>query len=361
LAAVAAQRVGDAIRRTIKPAASRLGAGLVADLPRSRTELLTENALLRQQLIVLRRCAKRPKIRPHERGVMVVLAALTRTWRNAVLLVKPETILRWHRAGFRVFWRRKSRTTPSRDRVLSATIALIKRMALDNRLWGAERVRGELLKLGIRVSKRTIQKYIRLARGPKPWGQSWSAFLKNHGSQIWACDFLQTYDIFFRPIFAFFIVELGSRRVVHMGVTRSPTSAWTAQQLREATPFGKAPRFVIRDNDDKFGGDFDRVAKTTGIRVLRTPVRAPKANAVCERYLGSARRECLDHVLILNESHMLRVLKEHVAHFNGGRPHQGIGQRVPAGPGESPGPRPTGKIVALPVLGGLHHEYRWAA
>jgi len=191
LAAVAVKRIGQAIRCALKPTAG-LVPGLVSDLTRSRTELITENALLRQQLIVLRRCAKRPKIRRHERGVMVVLAALTRTWRDAVLLVEPETILRWHRAGFRLFWRRKSRTTRKSRRLASATIALIKRMAIDNRLWGAERVRGELLKLRIRVSKRTVQKYMRLARGPQPWGQSWATFLSNHASQIWACDFLQT-------------------------------------------------------------------------------------------------------------------------------------------------------------------------
>ncbi len=176
-----------------------------------------------------------------------------------------------------------------------------------------------------------------------------------------ACDFLQTYDVFFRPIFAFFIVELGSRKVVDVGVTRSPTAKWTAQQLRNATPFGAGPRFIIRDNDDKFGVDFDRVAKTSGIRMLHTPIRAPKANAVCERFLGSVRRECLDHVLIFSERHLHLVLREYVRHFNTGRPHQGIGQRIPAGP-DGPLARPSGRhVAALPILGGLHHQYRWAA
>ena len=355
------KRIGQAFRCALKPTAGLL-PGLVSDLTRSRTELLAENALLRQQLIVLKRSAKRPKIQRHERGVMVLLAALTRTWRNAVLLVKPETLLRWHRAGFRLFWRRKSRRTQAPRRLAADTVALIRRMALDNVTWGSERIRGELLKLGIAVSKRTIQKYMRLVRGPQPWGQSWSTFLKNHGSQVWACDFLQTYDIFFRPIFVFFMVELGSRRVVHVAVTRAPTARWAAQQLREATPFGTDPRFVIRDNDDKFGVAFDSVANVTGIRIVRTPVRAPRANAVCERYLGSVRRECLDHVIVLSERHMIRVLKEHVAHFNSGRPHQGIGQRVPAGPVASAVPFfLTGHVVARPVLGGLHHEYQWAA
>jgi transposase InsO family protein len=236
-------------------------------------------------------------------------------------------------------------------------------MALDNLLWGAERIRGELLKLGIRVSKRTIQKYMRLARGPRPWGQSWATFLKNHASQIWACDVLQTYDLFFRPIFAFFIVELGSREVVHVAVTRAPTSRWTAQQLRKATPFGIGPRFIIRDNDDKYWPEFDRAAKTSGIRVLPTPVRAPLANFVCERFVGSVRRDCLDHLFILGERHLLGALRAYVSHFNAGRPHQGLGQRVPCPHAtvqhrQAPS---TATIVARAVLGWLHHEYLWAA
>ena len=167
-------------------------------------------------------------------------------------------------------------------------------MAEQNPLWGAERIRGELLKLGIRVAKRTIQRYMRAVRRHPPSGQRWATFLRNHGPQTWACDFLQVYDLWFRPIFAFFLIELGSRRVVHVAVTREPTSAWIAQQMRNATPFGVGPRFIIRARDDKYGPDFDRAAHGVGARVLKTPVRAPRANAVCERFLGSVRRECLD-------------------------------------------------------------------
>jgi transposase InsO family protein len=185
--------------------------------------------------------------------------------------------------------------------------------------------------------------------------------LKNHAGQIWAGDFLQAYDLFFRPVFALFIVEHGSRRVVHVGVTRTPTSRWTAQQLRNATPFGQAPRFIIRDNDDKFGVEFDHVATASGIRVLRTPVRAPKANAICERFLGSVRRQCLDHALILSNRQLLATLREYVAHFNTGRPHQGIGQRVFASENPPLEQHSGMGVVALPILGGLHHEYRWAA
>src|SRR5215468_1224647 len=149
-------------------------------------------------------------------------------------------------------------------------------MATDNRLWGAERIRGELLKLGIRVCKRTIQKYMRTVRTKPPRGQKWSAFLRNHAGQIWACDFLQVTNLFFRPLFAFFIIELKSRRVIHVGVTRSPSDAWVAQQLREATPYGQAPKYLICDHDSKFGSCFRRVAETSGIKLLKTPVHAKR-------------------------------------------------------------------------------------
>ena len=157
-------------------------------------------------------------------------------------------------------------------------------MARNNRLWGVKRIQGELLKLDITVSKRTVRRYMRKVRPPRPHGQNWATFLQNHAREIWACDFLQLHDAFFRPLFAFFITELGSRRIVHVGVTRSPTDTWVAQQLREATPFGKAPRFLIRDNDAKYGVHFEAVATGSGIEVLRTPIRAPRANAICERF-----------------------------------------------------------------------------
>jgi transposase InsO family protein len=172
---------------------------------------------------------------------------------------------------------------------------------------------------------------------------------------------LQVYDIWFRPVFAFFIVDVKAKRVVHVAVTRAPTQAWTAQQLRNATPFGEGPQFILRNRDDKFGATFDRVAKGAGARVLRTAVRAPLMNAVCERFLGSVRRECLDHIVILSEEHLRAVLAEYsLSYFNMARPHQGIGQRTPvaAEPERAPS---VGSVTAIPVLGGLHHEYRTAA
>ncbi len=205
-------------------------------------------------------------------------------------------------------------------------------MAAENRLWGAERIRGELLKLGISVARRTIQRHVREGHRPLlPRGQKWHTFVRNH--TVWACDFLQVYDVWFRPIFAFFIVDINAKQVVHVGVTRHPTAQWTAKQMRETTPFGVRPEFIIRDNDGKFGADFDRVATGAGVRVLRTAVQAPLMSSVCERFLGSVRRECLDHIIILGERHLEHVLKEYCFnYFNVARPHQGIGQRLPTEP-----------------------------
>jgi putative transposase len=192
----------------------------------------------------------------------------------------------------------------------------------------------------------------------RPSAQTRGSFLHNHASEIWACDFLPVTDLVFRSLFAFFMIELQSRKVIHVAVTRHPTDAWVAQQLREATPFGQAPRFLIRDNDAKFGPLFARVASSTDIKVLRTPYHAPRANACCERFLGNVRRECLDHLLILHAQHLFRALQAYVVYFNQIRPHQGLQQHIPDPPATA---ARDGPILAVPVLGGLHHEYYRAA
>jgi transposase InsO family protein len=235
-------------------------------------------------------------------------------------------------------------------------------MAAENPLWGAERIHGELGKLGIRVAKRTIQTYVRHPGAPRLCGQTWATFLRNHAPEIWACDFLPVTDLLFRSLFAFFVVELSTRRVVHVGVTRHPTDAWVAQQLREATPFDQRPRYLIRDNDRKYGRSFTGVAAASGITELRTAYRAPRQNATCERFLSSVRRECLDHLLILGEGQLRRVLREYVRYFNDDRPHQGLAQQVPTGSREGPTRAvPGGSVRATPILGGLHHAYVRAA
>lgn len=249
-----------------------------------------------------------------------------------------------------------------KPRISPEVISLIKEMAANNRFWRAERIRGELLKLNIRISKRTIQKYLKQVPRKRPSGQTWKAFLRNHVAGVWACGFLQVTDLFFRPLFAFFIIELKSRKVVHVNVTQYPTDSWLAQQQREATPYGQTPTYLIRYNDRKFGQQFARVATTSGIKVLRIPYRTPQANAVCERFLGSVRRECLDHFLILQERQLYHLLKAYTMYFNQARPHQGIGQRIrdplvlSAPLSNSPN-----QVITTPVLGGLHHDYRRAA
>ena len=244
------------------------------DLARTRSELLAENALLRQQVIVLRRSIERARLHRDDRLLLMVLARLTRRWRDAVHVVSPETLLRWHRDLFKIIWRRKSRPHGQPKRLAMEIVSLIQAMAKDNVLWGAERIRGELLKLGFRVSKRTVRKYIWPVRPPGKRSQSWNTFIQNHSRDIWACDFLQLYDVLFRPIFAFFFVVHGPREVVHFNVTRYPTDAWAAQQLREATPYGDGPKYLIRDNDAKFGRRFDAVAEGTGIEVVTIPPRS---------------------------------------------------------------------------------------
>jgi len=346
----------------MKPCSTSLVLGTVADLAKGKSELLVENALLRQQLIILRRQAKRPPCRKTDRFLLVLLARMLRTWKQALFIVQPETLLRWHRERFRFFWKHTSKADSRRPRISPETIALIKEMASNNRLWGAERIRGELLKLSIRVCKRTIQKYMRAGCTPRPKGQNWATFLRNHAGEIWACDFLQVTDLLFRSFFAFFIIELKSRKVIHVDVTRAPTDAWAAQQLREATPYGHMPNYLIRDNDCKFGSCFARVAATSGIKILKTPYQAPRANAICERFLGSVRRECLDHMLVFNEKQLHRVLRAYVEYFNRARPHQGIHQQVPQGEVTTvPPDQQSDRIISVPILGGLHHEYRRVA
>jgi putative transposase len=212
-----------------KPDTTSLLQGMLTDFSRSKSELVAENALLRQQLLILRRQVKRPACTRMDRMLLVFLARMARTWKQALFIVQPETLLRWHRQGFKLYWKYKSRAASSQPKLSAETVSLIQEMARDNRLWGAERIRGELLKLGIRVCKRTIQKYMRAVRTTRPCGQTWKTFLRTHAQQVWACDFLPVTDLFFRSLFACFILELHSRKVIHVGVTRSPTDAWTAR------------------------------------------------------------------------------------------------------------------------------------
>jgi putative transposase len=348
--------LGCRIKQWAKPTTATLVAASLVDMTRSKTDLIAENAMLRQQLIVLNRQIKRPQLTNGDRLRLVLLARCTQFWQQALHIVQPDTLLRWHRELFRLYWRYKSRKKNREPRISQEVINLIKQMAQENRLWGAERIRGELLKLGIAVSKRTIQKYLDKLR-PSPTGsQTWGTFLKNHAQHIWACDFTVVHDLLFRPVFIFVIIELHTRRILHTAVTYAPTDEWVTQQLREATPWGKRPKYLIRDRDKKYGPLFSSLLKATGIKAIKTPKRPPRANAVCERFIGSLKRECLDYMLILHCLQLHRLVREYVAYYNQARPHQGIEQQIPDWYGQEY-PLATGPIIPTPVLNGLHHDY----
>jgi transposase InsO family protein len=343
------------LRRWTKPATISIIFGSLFDTQRSKTDLIAENALLRQQLIVLNRQVKHPQLTNRDRVRLVLLSRFTKYWKQAIHIVQSETIMRWHREFFRFYRKQKSKPIKKKSRISPEIIALIQQIANENRLWGAERIRGELLKLGIRVSKRTIQRY--LPKRKHSPSQTWATFLKNHTGDIWACDFTVVYDLLFRPFFIFVILELKTRLVIHSAVTQSPSDEWTAQQLREATSWGLHSKYLLRDHDRKYSTLFSSAAANSGMLEVKTPFQAPKSNAICERFMGSLKRECLDHLLIINQSQLKRVVKEYVNYYNDARPHQGIQQRVPGRYGNKECPTAAGRIISRPILGGLHHDY----
>jgi hypothetical protein len=227
-------RVKDQLKKITKPSTATIAAAVLSDLPRSKSDLIAENAILRQQLIVLNRQVKRPQLTTSDRIRLVFLSRLTRFWQTALHIIQPDTLLRWHRDLFRVYWKRKSKSKKRKPRIPRETINLIKQMARENPFWGAEKIRGELLNLGISVGKLTIQKYMKQVR--KQSGQNWTNFLKSHTHDIWACDFTVVYDLLFRPIYVFILIAHQNQEIKRAAVTHHPTDAWTAQQLREATP-----------------------------------------------------------------------------------------------------------------------------
>jgi len=341
------------IRLWTRPATPSVAYGFLSDLTRTYSDLSVENALLRQQLIILNRQVKKPAITNSDRFWLVLLSRFTKFWKQSIHIVEPDTLLRWHRELFRFYWRRKSQGRPQ---VSSETIAIIRKLAEENVLWGAERIRGELLKLGITLSKRTIQKYMPKDKRSPSSSQTWATFLKNQAGNMWACDFTVVYDWLFRPWYVFIVMKLKTRQIVHTAVTNFPSDEWTAQQLREATPWGEVPKYLIHDHDSIFGSLFSAVAVSSGIKEVKTPYRTPQANGICERFMGSLRRECLDHILIRDDKHLAQVVTEYTTFFNEDRPHQGIGQRIP-GHYDLPTSKPIGRIRSKPILSGLHHSY----
>ena len=333
---------------------------------RPRAALAAENLFLRKQLALF----QERKVKPRRAGDATrwLMAALSHLfdWPTALVVVKPDTLIRWHRKGFRLFWRWKSKPT-GRPRLPKNLRQLIREMGAENPTWGEERIANELkLKLGIRVSPRTVAKYLRIggpARTPDP-KQRWLTFVHNHAKAIVACDFFVIVTASFRTLYVFVMMELGTRRILHHNVTAHPTADWTMQQFREALPGDHPYRFVIHDRDSIFSRELDQGVTAMGVRVLRAPVRAPKANSVCERFGGTLRRECLDFLIPFHERHLKLILKSWATHFNHGRPHMSLGPGIPA-PLQQPPPAnesrhtiPAGyDIRSTPILGGLHHEY----
>ncbi len=327
--------------------------------------LAAENLFLRKQLAMYEERKQKP-LRP-DAPFRIALVLLSRLfdWKDALVVVQPRTLVRWHRAGFRLFWRWKSR--PGRPPISIELRRLIREMASSNASWGEERIANELLlKLGIRVSPRTVRKYMpRRPHGQPRGDQRWSTFVRNHAAAILACDFCVVVTATFRLLYVLIVIEHKSRRIVHCNVTTHPTAAWTLQQLREAIPSDHCYRFLIHDGDGIFSPQLDRSVTHMGLRALKTPPRSPKANSLCERVIGTLRRECLDFLIPLTEDHLRIVTKNWVAHYNRARPHSSLGPGIPDPPVDIPvTPHehrhliPSHcKVVAHPILGGLHHEY----
>jgi hypothetical protein len=336
----------------------RLVLNLVLDFATPRATLVAENLLLRQQVIILRRQVKRPRLRHVERWLLGAIAGRFRRLLGTILVVKPETVIRWHRVGWRLLWRWRSRRPRGRPPVDMDLRRLIRRMWRENATWGEDMIRGQLAKLGYVVSSRTVAKYrpSGLSRGR---GQRWTTFLRNHLHETWGCDFFTVVTARFRVLYVFVVLSLHRRRLVHLGVTDHPTAAWTAQRFVEATAdAGVVPRFVVHDRDSIYGGVFRTRVRGLGTRFLITPPRCPQANSFSERVIGTIRRGCTDHVLVRDARHAERILTDYLAYYHA-RPHRSLHLQPPDGARHLAPPRPPAgaQIVKTPILGGLHHLY----
>ena len=320
---------------------------------RSRAALQLEIVALRHQLAVLQRSVKRPRLNAADRLFWAWLSRFWSQWRTALIIVNPTTVIAWHRKGFRLFWtwkvRREQRGRPT---VPKDVRDLIRNMSRENPLWGAPRIHGELLKLGIEIGETSVSKY--LLRRNKPPSQTWST-LDNHIKSLVSVDFFAVPTIRFQILYLFLVLAHDRRRIVHFGVTAHPTAAWTAQQLREAFPWDTAPRYLLRDRDGIFGSDFVEQVKAMGIKqVLSTP-RSPWQRAYVERVIGSIRREYLDHVIVFDAGSLTRHQNSFLRYYHKSRTHLGLAKDAP-GPRAIQGPE-LGQIISIREVGGLHHRY----
>jgi putative transposase len=337
-------------------------AGLLRDLTLGRAALIKENAFLRAQLQAYKATVKRPRLDAHDRILLVLLSKLIPQWREFLTIVTPDTLVGWARDGYRSFWNRFSSAhrRPPAGRKLSPETRELIRPARETR-WGSKRIVGELhSKLGVHVHKKTVQKILRRERPPRAPGQTWRTFLANHIDATWATDFFTVPTWFHGNIYVHFFMKVATREILHWNVTYHPTPAWTTQQLKNALSWcGTPPRFLVHDRDGNFGGLFDELLRGEGIEVVG--VSSPIENSHAERFIGSVRREALRHFVVIGEKHLRWILGEYITHHNAQRPHQGLGQRIPAEV-EKPIRRLTvGRIVRRDVLNGLIREYSCAA
>ncbi len=313
---------------------------------------------LRHQLTVLQRTEK-PKrliLKPIDRCLWAWLSRLWSEWPSALIIVKPETVIRWHRQGFRWYWTWKVRHgKPGRPRVPNETRDLIRTMSRENPLWGAPRIHSELLKLGVKVSQASVAKY--MVRHPKPPSQTWRTFLSNHVSQLASVDFFTVHTVWFEVLFVFIVLVHERRRVVHFNVTAHPTMEWAGQQIVEAFPFDTAPKYLLRDRDRIYGHEFQKQLEVMGIKEVLSAPRSPWQRAYVERVIGSIRRECLDHVIIFDEHSLRRTLRSYFSYYHRWRLHLSLERDSP----ESPPVQSVGKVVGFPEVGGLHHRYERSA
>ena len=271
--------------------------------------------------------------------------------------MKPETVIRWHRQGFRLYWRWKSRGKVGRPKIDAEIRNLIRRMCCENATWGAPRIQSELALLGVSVDESTVAKCMICNR--KPPSQTWRTFIENHVNDVAAIDFFVVPTVRFQLLYCFIVLRHDRRSVVHFNVTRHPTARWTGQQIVEAFPFDEAPRFVIRDRDGIYGLDFRERVKHMGVEEVIIAPRSPWQNPFAERVIGSIRRECLDHVIVFNETHLLRILRDYFAYYHEARTHLSLDRNAPVP--RAVEPPSNGRVIAIPQLGGLHHRYTRAA
>jgi putative transposase len=323
---------------------------------KERTQLALESIALRQQLAVYQRTVKRPKIEDRDRIFWLTVMGMLKEWKDALVIVQSQTVIRWHRKGFSHYWRRKSRAKPGRPPISMEIILLIRRLSSENVLWGAPRICDELALLGHDVAQSTVAKYMVKGKD-RVSSQTWKSFLANHMDVTAACDFFVVPTLTFNLLYVFVVLSHDRRRILHVNVTANPTAEWTGRQLLEAFPYDSSPKYLVRDNDKIYGEEFTDKVEALGIEEVPTAPKSPWQNPYCERVIGSIRRECLDHIIPLNEAHLRRVLGEYVGYYNLARSHQALD-------GNAPEPRATetvGGVVATPVLGGLHHRYSRSA